>query len=59
MKLLPNKLFNFNTFVFSFNLNVILGSPDSLPCSCKGSQYEHKDYGHITTGHLCVISENK
>lgn len=34
-KLLHNKIFNFNTFIFSVNVDGILENLESLPCSCK------------------------
>ena len=32
-----SKMFNFNTFVFSINLDAILENPESIPCICKRS----------------------
>ena len=54
-----NKIFNFNNFLSDLNIDTVLSDISSLPCDCQGSQYIDKDHGHILTGDLRIIQNNK
>ena len=54
-----SKIFNFNKFVSSLN---ITGSPNdlsALPCKCNNSPYTDQHHGHIMTGNLSLIKNNR
>ena len=54
-----SKIFNFNKFVRNLNVEEFLKDNNTLPCNCKNSQYIDKHHGHIMTGDVRIIHDNK
>lgn len=52
------KIFNFNKFVNSLNLDEFLVNPNILPCECDNSPFVDKHHKHIISGDLRIISNN-
>ena len=52
------KIFNFNKFVNSLNIDEFLTNPNNLPCECGNSQFTDKHHKHIVTGDLRIIENN-
>ena len=55
---LAGKLFNFNQFVNSLDMDEFLSNPNILPCNCKNSPFIDKYHKHIITGDLRIISNS-
>ena len=58
-KPIRSDIFNFKSFVDSLNVDEILHNPNSLPCQCTNSPFIDKDHGHILTGNLSIVKNNK
>ena len=54
-----SKIFNFNKFVSSLDVDRFLQDPTSLPCSCSNSPFVDKHHGHIVSGDLRLIENNR
>ena len=55
---ISSKIFNFNKFVNSLNLDEFLLNPNSLPCECHNSPFTDKHHQHIVTGDLRLVSNS-
>ena len=55
---ISSKIFNFNKFVDSLDLDEFLSNPNSLPCECNNSPFADKHHKHIVTGDLRLISNS-
>ena len=54
-----SKIFNFNKFVSSIDVDEFLRNPESIPCERAGSNFLDKHHGHILTGDLRIVSNKK
>ena len=54
-----SKIFNFNKFVSSLDVDQFLQDSGTLPCNCADSPFVDKHHGHIITGDLRLIKNNK
>ena len=54
-----DKIFNHKTFVKSLDIDQFLLNRNSLPCQCEHSPYKDPNYGHILTGDLRFVKNNK
>ena len=54
-----SKIFNFNKFVSSLDVDRFLQDPASLPCGCSDSPFVDKHHGHIVSGDLRLIENNR
>ena len=52
------KIFNHKTFVKSLDIDKLLLNND-LPCQCEHSKYKDPNHGHIITGDLRLVQNNK
>ena len=55
---ISSKIFNFNKFVSTLDLNAFVKNPNMLPCNCKDSKFKDAYHQHIITGDLSIV-ENK
>ena len=55
---LSTKIFNFNHFVNTLDLDEFLLNPDILPCKCINSPFADKYHKHVVTGDLRIIDNN-
>ena len=53
------KIFNHKTFVNSLDIEAFIQNKESLPCNCEHSVYKDPFYGHIISGDLRIIQNNK
>ena len=53
------KIFNFNKFVTSLNVENFIQNNSILPCECANSTFSNKHHGHIVSGDLRVVKNNK
>ena len=56
---IASKIFNFNKFVTSLDVNSFLKDNSILPCHCANSSFSDKHHGHIVTGNLGIIQNNR
>ena len=54
-----SKIFNFNKFVASLDVDRVLQDPTSLPCRCTDSPFIDHHHGHIISGDLRIIKNNQ
>ena len=54
-----HKIFNFRSFLKEVNVDEILTNFDNLPCDCENSPFKDNYHGHIVTGDLRIIKNNK
>ena len=54
-----SKIFNYKSFVKDLDTVNIINNLDSLPCSCQNSKYKDQHHGHIITGDLGIVENNK
>lgn len=54
-----SKIFNFNNFVTSLDVDKFLRDQTSLPCHCKDTSFSDSHHGHIISGDLRLIDNNK
>ena len=52
-------IFNFKKFLSNVNIGKFLIDPYSVPCHCEDSPFKDQDHGHILTGNLKTVSDNK
>ena len=55
---LSTKIFNFNHFVSTLDLDEFLSNPGILPCKFNSSPFADKYHKHIVTGNLRIIDNN-
>jgi len=55
---ISSKIFNFNKFVSTLDLNAFINNPNILPCNCANSKFKDAYHQHIITGDLSIV-ENK
>ena len=56
---ISSKIFNFNKFVTSLDVKSYLEDPSFLPCHCANSPFRDKYHGHIISGDLRLVEDNK
>ena len=56
---ISTKIFNFNKFVSSLDLPAFVKDNTILPCNCKDSPFKDDHHGHIISGDLRIITDNK
>lgn len=56
---IQSKIFNHNHFVNNININSFLNNNAIYPCSCNGSPFVDRHHGHILTGDLRIVKNNK
>ena len=56
---ISSKIFNYNHFVKSIDVQQFLIDDTILPCECTNSPYHDPHHKHIITGDLRIISNNK
>ena len=54
-----SKIFNFNKFVTTLDVEAFLQDESILPCNCSDSPYKDKHHGHIISGDLRLVTNNK
>ena len=54
-----SKLFNYKKFVQSLDVDAFLQDNTILPCECDHSQFLNKDHGHIISGDLNIITDER
>ena len=53
------KILNFNKFVATLDVTSFVNDPTIVPCSCENSPYRDPYHGHVITGNLAIIKNNK
>ena len=53
------KIFNFNKFVSTLNVERFLQDSYSLPCSCENSPFSDSNHKHIISGDLRLVKNNQ
>ena len=56
---ISSKIFNFNKFVTSLDVQSYLKDSSFLPCNCADSPFRDKHHGHIISGDLRLVKDNK
>ena len=56
---ISHKIYNFNKFVGSLNVESFIQDNSILPCQCSNSSFSDKNHGHIISGDLRLIKNNK
>ena len=56
---ISSKIFNFNKFNTTFNVEDFLKDETVLPCSCHNSKFIDVNHKHIVTGDLRIVENNK
>ena len=54
-----SKIFNHKKFVESLDINSFIQDENIIPCNCENSPYKDSEHGHIITGDLRIIRNNK
>ena len=54
-----SKIFNFNKFVSSLDVENFISNPESIPCPCENSAFRDKHHNHIVTGDLKIVENRK
>ena len=54
-----SKIFNFNQFVSNLDVEAFISDPSSLPCDCGDSEFKDGHHGHIISGDLRIVRDNK
>ena len=54
-----SKILNFNKFVSSLDVDSFLQDPTSIPCSCENSAFVDSHHGHVISGDLRIIKNNR
>jgi len=52
-------IFNYNKFVKSIDVNNALANDSCFPCSCHNSEFKNNFHGHIITGDLRIVQNDK
>ena len=58
-KTIRSKIFNHKEFIKNLDTNSILNESNNLPCNCKNSPFVDPNHGHILTGDLRIVKNNK
>ena len=58
-KTISSKIFNFNSFTTSLDVQTFINDPATLPCNCENSPFKDDYHGHIISGDLRIIHNNK
>ena len=58
-KPIRSKIFNYKTTVQDIDVEAFLEDPSILPCSCADSPFKDPHHGHIITGDLSIVNNNK
>ena len=58
-KSIRSKIFNYKEVVQETDIDSFLEDPSLLPCSCAGSSFIDTHHGHIITGDLRIVENNK
>lgn len=56
---ISSKVFNFTNFVKTLDVDNFLQDNTSLPCSCARSPFRDKHHGHVISGDLRIVTNNK
>ena len=56
---ISSKIFNFNKFTTNFNVSEFVKDKTVLPCNCSSSSFTDKHHGHIVSGDLRIVQNNK
>ena len=59
VKSVRSKIFNHKKTVQELDIDAFLADPSILPCSCAGSSFIDAHHGHIITGDLNIVQNNK
>ena len=51
-----SKIFNYKSFIQSFNIDAFLADNTILPCDCHNSPFVNYDHNHVITGNLEIVS---
>ena len=54
-----HKVFNFRSFLSEIEIEEVVNDLNSLPCDCQNSPFKDSHHGHIITGDLRIVSNNK
>ena len=54
-----SKIFNHKQFLNKLDTNSIIKQYNNLPCDCNNSPFKDPDHGHIVTGDLRIVQNNK
>ena len=59
VKSIRSKIFNYKKTVQDVDVDAFLANPSILPCSCDSSSFKDNHHGHIITGDLRIVENNK
>ena len=54
-----NKIFNYKPFISELDVDAFVADNSILPCSCGDSPYRDDHHGHVITGDLRIVQDNK
>ena len=57
--IIRHTIFNYKSFIKDIDTNNIVDNIASLPCNCDNSLYKDQHHGHIVTGDLRIVENNK
>ena len=58
-KTIRSKIFNLKEFIKTLDTKDILDNMNNLPCQCTKSPFRDPNHGHIVTGDLRIVQNNK
>ena len=58
-KTMRSKIFNHKEFIKTLDTNDILDNINNWPCNCTTSPFTEPNHGHIVTGDICIVQNNK
>ena len=58
-KPIRSKIFNHKIFVNDINIYNVLEDINTLPCCCENSEFKDEHHGHIITGELRIVRNNR
>ena len=58
-KTIRSKIFNHKDFIKTLDTNDILDNLNNLPCNCITSPFTDPNHGHIATGDISIVQNNK
>ena len=58
-KTIRSKIFNHKEFIKTLDTKDILENINNLPCNCTTSPFTDANYGHIATGDIHIVQNNK
>lgn len=59
VKPIRSKIFNYKQVIQNVDVEAFLADPTILPCSCANSPFVDEHHGHIITGDLRIVRNNK